>query len=146
MITGWCKRKLDGSIDARNGRFPFSSVSVSASVPRENKSQRGARQSSVFAQLIKVLVPGSDQIRCKIIMVDDNIAGQVILWPIIFFVRRRRRRRLFATQRKNKRFCVRDIFTEEKKPRSFFFNLVKELRLSDRDDYWNTITDFDQLS
>ena len=30
--TGFHKRKLDGSGDGRNGRFPFSSVYVSASV------------------------------------------------------------------------------------------------------------------
>ena len=120
----------------RNGRFPFYSISVSASVasvPPENKTQR-RRKAAFFAQPIKVLVPGSGQNCCKTKMAADNTVGKVISCLIIYLLRRRRRRRLLAKQRKNKSFWVKNI-SLKRENQGAFFNLVKELRLSDCEYY-----------
>ena len=140
MKTGLHKRKHDGSGDGRNGRFPFSSVSVSASVAsvlRENKTQHRRKECSVSISSLanqrsrsRVQPNSGPATKCK--MATDVV---LIIWIMIFILRRRRRRSLLSKKRKKKRFWVREIF-RRRETQGDFYNLVKELRLCDREYYF----------
>ena len=136
--TGFHKRKHDGSGDGRNGRFPFSSVSVFlfvASAARENKTQHRRMECS---DSILSLANQRTRSRIGAIFLSAKMAIDVVVicsWLMIFILWRRRRRLLISKQRKKKRFWMRDIF-RKRESQGDFFNLVKELRLSDREYYF----------
>lgn len=57
---------------------------------------------------------------------------------LLIILRRRRRRRLQLKKRKPKRFWVRDIYLRRKELGEYY-NLVKELRLGDREFYYRFV-------
>ena len=57
---------------------------------------------------------------------------------LLIILRRRRRRRLQSKKRKPKRFWVRDIYLRRKELGEYY-NLVRELRLGDREFYYRLV-------
>ena len=57
---------------------------------------------------------------------------------LLIILRRRRRRHLHSKKRKPKRFWVRDIYLRRKELGEYY-NLVRELRLGDREFYYRLV-------
>ena len=63
-----------------------------------------------------------------------DVEEQILLWALLVIILRRRRRRT-NLKRRRKRFWVRDIY-QRRAAQGEYANLVRELRLGDREFYF----------
>ena len=63
-----------------------------------------------------------------------DVEEQLLLWALLVIILRRRRRRT-NLKRRRKRFWVRDIY-QRRAAQGEYANLVRELRLGDREFYF----------